>query len=115
MNHHRCTLVANRTLAANVRRHTSAEHVAEYRFAWLLVNVDADGTAVRGQDAGEETSISRAQDVLRCDGTAGVEKGADQRTAKSGPGVGRIEDRPGWNATGRRGAHCEIFVARQCA
>ena len=64
------------------------------RDAELRVDVDADGAGIRGQDAGEETPISRAQDVLRCDGTAGVEELANQRTAKSDPGVGRIKDRP---------------------
>ena len=64
------------------------------RDAELRIDLDADGAAVRGQDAGEETPIARAQDVLRRDGTASVEVLANQRTAKSGPGVGRIKDRP---------------------
>ena len=34
------------------------------RDARLRVNLDADGTAIRCQDAGEETPISRAQYVL---------------------------------------------------
>ena len=79
------------------------------------VNVDAEGTGIRCQDAGEKTPFSWAQYVFCCDGTASVEEVANQRSAKSDLGVGRIKDRPCWNTIGRRRrAYFEIVIAGQC-
>jgi hypothetical protein len=85
------------------------------RDARFRVDLDADCAGVRGEHAGEEAPVARTQDVLRGDGSAGVEEPADQRAAQSDPGVGRIEDRVSRNVGGRRGADGEILVARQRA